>query len=34
MDASQLAKIESGCLTVTLVRIADGLAVKLGVLFT
>jgi transcriptional regulator with XRE-family HTH domain len=36
MDATQLAKIEAGSLNVTLVslvRIADGLGVKLGVLF-
>ena len=37
MDATQLAKIEAGSLNVTLVtlvRIADGLGVKLGALFT
>jgi len=37
MDATQLAKIEAGALNVTLVtlvRIADGLQVKVGMLFT
>ena len=36
MDATQLAKIEAGSLNVTLVtlvRIADGLGVKVGMLF-
>jgi transcriptional regulator with XRE-family HTH domain len=36
MDATQLAKIEAGSLNVTLVtlvRIADGLGVKVGILF-
>lgn len=36
MDATQLAKIEAGSLNVTLVtlvRIADGLGVKLAALF-